>query len=428
MGSISDPNLYAGSAVSSVNANQRCGADFNNVQIVPPITPVNYVFGNIGTNDPEQLYVALYDGVNTSVVEHNNVNAATLTTWQEWNIDLSDFTTVNLDSIKKVYIGFGDRASPVQGGSGALYVDDIRACPPRCIPEYVKPLYDISQPYDCIVDEKDLALVGADWLLYDEVITTVEPSDANLVAYYEFEGTANDSGINALHGTEQGGPGYADGVFGQAIVLDGVDDYVDCNNNSLFDITGYITVAAWIKLNQGGLDQKIAANQDGTAGGYKMSMFNDDRAEFEIRTSANTAILNRNVAGGTVLQTDVWYHVAGVYSEGNYIRTYVNGKLDRELVTTEILGSSTGALVLGREPFGANYFNGQMDDLRIYDSALSKEEIAHLGTDGAVTLHIPIQSIADVYQEESPGNQWINFKDYALIADKYLEEVLWPVP
>jgi len=293
----------------------------------------------------------------------------------------------------------------------------------------VKPLYDIAQPYDCIVNELDLGLVGAGWLTRDEYITSVNPGDANLVAYYEFEGTANDSGINALHGTESGGPSYAAGMFGQAIVLDGVDDYVDCNNNnSIADITGYVTVSAWIKLNQGGIDQKIAANQDGIAGGYKMAIFNDDRAEFEIRTSANTAILNRGVAGGTVLQTNVWYHVAGVYSEGNYIRTYVNGVLDRELVTTEILGTSTGALLLGRQPLGANYFNGQMDDVRIYDSALSKAEIAYLATDGGAGIHIPIQSDADVYQGEAPGNQWINFKDYALIADKYLEQILWPSP
>jgi len=154
MGTIDDPNIYVGSAVSSGNANQICAADFNDLLISP--LPPNWIFGNIGTNDPEQLYVALSDGTNTAVVEHNDVNAATLTTWQEWNIDLAEFTTVNLNAVKKVYIGFGDRAAPVYGGSGAIYVDDIRACPPRCIPTLAKPLYDIAQPYDCIVDEKEL--------------------------------------------------------------------------------------------------------------------------------------------------------------------------------------------------------------------------------------------------------------------------------
>jgi hypothetical protein len=64
---------------------------------IDPLPP-NWIFGNIGTNDPEQLYIALSDGVNTSVVGHNDVNAATLTSWQEWNIKLSDFTTVDHNS------------------------------------------------------------------------------------------------------------------------------------------------------------------------------------------------------------------------------------------------------------------------------------------------------------------------------------------
>jgi hypothetical protein len=43
-------------------------------------------------------------------------------------------------------------------------------------------------------------------------------------------------------------------------------------------------------------------------------------------------------------------------------------------------------------------------------------------------LHIPIPSDADLYKSEAPGSQWINFRDYALLADKFLEEILWPAP
>jgi hypothetical protein len=149
---MDDPCLYAGVAVTSHDAAQLCTADFNNWDAYP--WPSTWVWGNVGLNDPEQLYVALEDTVgNISVVEHNDVNAATLTSWQEWNIELADFTTVNLNAVKKVRIGLGDRDIQPGGGTGALYIDDIRACPPRCVPAYVKPLYDIAQPYDCIVDE-----------------------------------------------------------------------------------------------------------------------------------------------------------------------------------------------------------------------------------------------------------------------------------
>ncbi len=125
MGTIDDPNIYVGTAVTSHNANQICAADFNNMMVSP--FPMNWVFGNIGTNEAEQLYIALSDGLNTAVVKHNDTFAATLTEWQEWNIPLTAFTGVDFNSIKKVYIGLGDRDTyPDVGGSGTVYIDDIR--------------------------------------------------------------------------------------------------------------------------------------------------------------------------------------------------------------------------------------------------------------------------------------------------------------
>ncbi len=83
---------------------------------------------------------------------------------------------------------------------------------------------------------------------------------------------------------------------------------------------------------------------------------------------------------------------------------------------------------VGKRATSDLYFPGDVDDARIYGVQLSKEEVAYIATGGAPSLHIPIQSIADVYQGEPQGSQWINFNDYALIADKYLEEILWPAP
>ena len=178
---MDDPCLYGGAAVTSHNGAQLCVADFNNWDASPWPEGQPWVWGDVGLNDPEKLYVALEDTIGTiAVVEHNDVNAATLTSWQEWNVkltDFTDFTTLNLNAIKKVRIGLGNRVTQPAGGSGAIYIDDIRACPPRCIPLYGKPLGDIATPYDCIVDEKDLALVFAEqnWLCL--LYTSPSPRD-----------------------------------------------------------------------------------------------------------------------------------------------------------------------------------------------------------------------------------------------------------
>ncbi|MHC4537331.1 MAG: LamG-like jellyroll fold domain-containing protein, partial [Planctomycetota bacterium] len=217
-------------------------------------------------------------------------------------------------------------------------------------------------------------------------------TDPNLVGWWKFDETSRPPGSDSRgrgnddilaydssgHGNDGilvGNPQWVAGKIGGALKFDGNGDYVDCGYDPNLNITNEVTVAAWIKLSATGIDQKVGSNQSGTAGGYKMTVFFDNKVEFEIRTSGNTPILNRDVSGGTVLQRDVWYHVAGVYSQkGNYIRTYVDGNFDRELVTTQVLGASPGPFMIGCETFETSHqdhhFNGVMDDLRIYNRTL----------------------------------------------------------
>jgi len=207
-------------------------------------------------------------------------------------------------------------------------------------------------------------------------------ADPDLVGYWRFD---EDSGViasdfsgNGNDGAFSGDPQWVTGHFGGALEFDGSGDFIDCGNGPSLMITGAVTMTAWIKLGARGMDHKIGGNQDGANGGFKMSMYNTDKVEFEIRTSGNAAFLNRNVTGGTTLDTGIWYHVTGVYSqEEGYIRTYVNGVLDRELATAEELGASPGNFFVGCEPYntGAYNFNGIMDDLRLYSRALTEPEI-----------------------------------------------------
>jgi hypothetical protein len=72
------------------------------------------------------MYVVLEDSTGASaVVKHPDPAATTLNTWTQWNIPLTDFVGVNLQAIKKMSIGAGDRANTQPGGAGDLYIDDI---------------------------------------------------------------------------------------------------------------------------------------------------------------------------------------------------------------------------------------------------------------------------------------------------------------
>jgi hypothetical protein len=221
-------------------------------------------------------------------------------------------------------------------------------------------------------------------------------TNLSLIGWWKFDegyGTiALDNSGYGNHGNFGGNPQWVAGYDGNALEFDGSGDFLDCGDNPSLEISDAVSITAWIKVGNLGIDQKIGGNQNGTNGGYKMGIFSNNKVEFEIRTSSNSATLNRNANGGTELMEDVWYHVAGVYSqEDGYIRTYVNGNLDRQLATTEELGASPGTFYIGCEPFntGSNNFNGVMDDVRLYNKALTQDEIMEAMRGNSLLAGIP---------------------------------------
>jgi hypothetical protein len=159
-------DTYIGLALTSNNVNAEVQAQLSNVTTTGTVTG-QWQAADIGVlaNDAERLYVALEDSTGTvKDVPHPDPNAVQLDTWQEWNINLADFAPVNLRSIKKMYIGVGNRVTPTLGGGGMLYIDDIRLYRPRCVPSMLKPDADIAEPYDCKVDYKDLEILAHEWL------------------------------------------------------------------------------------------------------------------------------------------------------------------------------------------------------------------------------------------------------------------------
>ncbi len=95
-------------------------------------TLVLYVRGK-ATNAAAPLYVGLEDSAGKlGVIKHSDVAVTQATTWTEWKIPLGEFTGagVNVAKVKKMYVGLGDKAHPVRGGAGLLFVDDIRVVKP----------------------------------------------------------------------------------------------------------------------------------------------------------------------------------------------------------------------------------------------------------------------------------------------------------
>jgi hypothetical protein len=286
----------------------------------------------------------------------------------------------------------------------------------------VKPLYDIAQPYDCIVNELDLGLVGAGWLLRDELITTQIPS-VGPIAQYLFEGNFVDS-VGTNHGDPCESPTIvSDAVRGNVVDLNGSNQWVSTDANAIdlgIDGNSPKTVTAWAytrSFNNGGIFDMGAR-----VAGQNFCLRTLDTGDNQWRTQLWGGAFDMDF---TYDSLDKWVHFALV-DEGSQTTVYADGAIvaqgARNLATAGTIPFRIGLYNV------ADNFDGRIDDVRIYNYGLSQAEVAYIATDGAGSLHLPIQSDADVYQGEAPGNQWINFKDYALIADKYLEEVLWPAP
>ena len=210
----------------------------------------------------------------------------------------------------------------------------------------------------------------------------VNDINRSLLAFWTFDRvngtTIYDDATYGANCTRFGGASSAPGKFSNGFYFNGTNGYLTCPNTPSLNLTQEISVEAWIKLNQTGIDQKILGKQSGSSGGYKFGIYTNNKVEFEIRNTANAQFLNRAVAGGTTLAAGQWYYVVGVYSRsGNYIKTYVNGVLDRTLSPVgAVLAPTTTGLVIGREPFGNQYyFSGTMDDVLVWNRVLSEAEI-----------------------------------------------------
>ncbi len=215
-------------------------------------------------------------------------------------------------------------------------------------------------------------------------LTSWAQTDAGLVGWWQmdglFDGIAVDSSGYEHHGLILGDPAWVEGLLGQALQFDGSDDYVDCGAHAQLNVLDDVTVTAWIKPGDNNQDRKLFGNM-GANGGFKLAIYKNNKVELAVRDTSGQVVVNRNVNGGTVIPAGTWVHVAGVYSvQGQTLTTYVNGQIDRSLpLDNMVMGVPAESFKIGRDPATAGYyFNGAMDEVRVYNRVLTDTEIAQL--------------------------------------------------
>jgi hypothetical protein len=198
---------------------------------------------------------------------------------------------------------------------------------------------------------------------------------------YDFSGNKNNGTL--YNGTIScanpptvgaGCPAWVDGKYGKALSFDGVDDYVNVGNASSLTPTNAITISAWIyPINTTVVVGRIVDKWYSAEAKSSYTLYLENQ---KVKMAIHTGTSDKYIAGTTTIQKDIWYHVVGTYN-GSYVNLYVNGALDATPVSASgSIQTNTGDLNIGRYAYvGTDYFNGTIDEVRIYNKALSEEEI-----------------------------------------------------
>ena len=239
--------------------------------------------------------------------------------------------------------------------------------------------------------------------LYNAGAPVIKVANSNgLVGYWSFEdatGTkATDFSGNGNTGTltNMEAADWVQGKRGKALSFDGSDEYVDLGTSAgNFNNTDSFSVSAWINANTLNSTNRCIVNRvtGSPANGWEMRITTANKVRFLLASTS----ANYNGQDTTVLSTNTWYHVVGTWN-GSDAKIFLNGVEDTSTpITQNSVGTITGTRTLA---VGANaitsssYFPGSIDDVRIYNRALSATEVSALYNSGATTAKPTIKTVS----------------------------------
>jgi len=204
----------------------------------------------------------------------------------------------------------------------------------------------------------------------------------SLVGHWTFDDGAGtvalDSSGKGNDGVLVGDPQWVAGVVGGALEFNG-DDYVDCGNGDSLQIQDEITIAFWFNVVAFENTWEAIVSKGDTA--YRVSRGGGDGDATHFGISGTTGGGGNGWFNGVTLVTGgVWHHFAGTY-DGAEGRIYIDGVLDATTEATGQINIETENFWIGNNSQNVDrFFHGMVDDVRLYNQALSEAEIVGLAS------------------------------------------------
>jgi len=227
-------------------------------------------------------------------------------------------------------------------------------------------------------------------------VTTWLISEVPFVAYYPFNGNANDESGNYHHGTVNGATLVPDrfGNPNSAYSFDGIDDYIEIPDHIDFDFgIGAFTVSAWIKTEASNSEWHravILAKGHPNSYGFAISL-EYNKAAFFVGGSGS-------FYGSSVLNDEEWHYIVGTRDNFGNISLYVDGKQEYSGINNESIDADSSLFIGKKEIYNYSYFDGFIDDVSIYNkevppigvflSPRSQEDLDFPGATVSYTLQV----------------------------------------
>lgn len=262
----------------------------------------------------------------------------------------------------------------------------------------------------CIKKFLTITLTASLLLISGMAVAHADLSDG-LVAYYPFNGNANDESGNSHNGSITGELTFSEGVIGKSVVFNGnYLNYIRIPHDEDLNFKNSFSISIWIKTE--------------IAGGNVLCKGRDIYSHYQIGSGGCSFNLNYTDSYGDAIGTYIpvenytlkeWHHVVGIADIDNSIIKYF---LDGQIINQEILSkqfniTTSYDLIIGRHDTYNNGnsswaypFIGQVDELRIYNRALSDSEIQELYKEGGGTSNTGNLSIRHTPMTGSPGTNF----------------------
>ncbi len=285
----------------------------------------------------------------------------------------------------------------------------------------------------------------ADWEpnMFEPPVITPDPNiDADLVGYWPFNETSGDitidRSVNTNDGILVGGTfetkAAADrlGNPGGAITFPGDSAfYVNCGNNQSLNLTNGLSIAAWVKVPEtvNAWSTLVAKEVDFAYQGYYTLMVHNGSANMGSDHAVTSWVANGSSHGNLTgtpngVKAGEW-HFIGMTCDATNLTLYLDGKVDGAPLAiggTAPITTLDSNLIIGTSlAFGGRGFAGDVDEVAIWNGALTPEEMIYVYQSGVPTPPLGCRDIGEYYPADLNRDCYINLEDFAILAANWLK-------